>query len=80
MKEFADDIFKRDKNGRKLSKRVENTVGKGEITRYELFLLFPKCFQKKIFLLQTSKYQGLFGKGLRRLYDESSKWLNERVS
>ena len=31
LKEFADDNFKFDKNGRKLSKRVENTVGKGEI-------------------------------------------------
>ena len=29
-----------------LSKRVENTVGKGEIARYEQFLLFPQCFQK----------------------------------
>ena len=28
------------------SKWVENTVGKGEIARYEQFLLFPKCFQK----------------------------------
>ena len=31
---------------RKFSKRVENTVGKGEIARYEQFLLFPQCFQK----------------------------------
>ena len=27
-------------------KRVENTLGKGEIARYEQFLLFPQCFQK----------------------------------
>ena len=27
-------------------KRVENTVGKGEIARKEQFLLFPQCFQK----------------------------------
>ena len=33
----------------KLSKRVENTVGKGEIARYEQFLLFPQCFQKACF-------------------------------
>ena len=46
MKDFADDNFKFDENGRKLSKRVENTVGKGEIARYEQFLLFPRCFQK----------------------------------
>ena len=28
------------------AKQVENTVGKGEIARYEQFLLFPQCFQK----------------------------------
>ena len=33
----------------KLSKRVENTVGKGEIARYEQFLLFPQYFQKTCF-------------------------------
>ena len=54
LKEFADDNFKFDENSRKLSKRVKNTVGKGEINtvgkgeiaRYEQFLLFPQCFQK----------------------------------
>ena len=30
-------------------KRVENTVGKGEIARYEQFLLFPQSFQKACF-------------------------------
>ena len=35
LKEFAGDNFKLDENGRKSSKRVENTVGKGEIARYE---------------------------------------------
>ena len=45
LKQFADDNFKFDENGRKLSKWVENTVGKGEIARYEQFLLFPQCFQ-----------------------------------
>ena len=48
-KKFADDDFKFDENGRKLSKRVENTVGKGEIACYEQFLLFPQCFQKVCF-------------------------------
>ena len=38
--------FKFDENGRKFSKWLENTVGKGEIARYEQFLLFPLCFQK----------------------------------
>ena len=46
LKEFADDNFKFDENGRKLSKQVENTVGKGEIACNEQFLLFPQCFQK----------------------------------
>ena len=42
-------VFKFDKNGRQLPKQVENTVGKGEIARYEQFLLFPQCFQKACF-------------------------------
>ena len=46
LKEFTDDNFKFDGNGRKFSKWVENNVGKGEIARYEQFLLFPQCFQK----------------------------------
>ena len=41
MKDFADDNFIYDENVRKFLKRVENTVGKGEIARYEQFLLFP---------------------------------------
>ena len=49
LKEFADDNFKFDKNGRKLSKHVENTVGKGEIACYEQFLFFPQCFQRACF-------------------------------
>ena len=47
--EFADDNFRFVKNGRKLSKWVENTMGKGEIARYEEFLLFPQCFLKACF-------------------------------
>ena len=49
LKDFADDSFKFDENSRKLFKPVENTVGKGEIVRYEQFLLFPLCFQKAHF-------------------------------
>ena len=45
-KEFADDNFEFKENGRKLSKWVKNNVGKGEIARYERFLLFPQGFQK----------------------------------
>ena len=46
LKESADDNFKLDENGTKFSKWVENTIGKGEIARYEQFLLFQQCFQK----------------------------------
>ena len=48
LKDFADDSFKFDENSRKLFKTVENTVGKGEIARYEQFLLYP-VFQKAYF-------------------------------
>ena len=47
-KELADN-FKFDEYGKKLSKRVENNVGKEEIAHYEQFLLFPQCFQKACF-------------------------------
>ena len=62
LKEFADDYFKFDENDRKFLKRVENTVGKGEIARYEQFLLFHSVFKR--LTLQTRKIQSLFGKGL----------------
>ena len=34
--------------GIQFSDGVENIVGKGEIARYEQFLLFPQCFQKQL--------------------------------
>ena len=46
LKEFADDNFKFDENGTKYFRRVENTVGKGEIARYTQFILFLQCLQK----------------------------------
>ena len=46
LKEFAYDNFEVDENGGKFSERAENAVGKGEIARYEQFLLFPQSFQK----------------------------------
>ena len=62
LKGFADSNFKLDENHRKFSKGIENTVGKGEIARYEQFLLSHSFF--KSLLLQTRKNQGLFGKGI----------------
>ena len=41
LKQIEDDIFKFDENSRKFSKRVENTMGKGEIAHNEQFLLYP---------------------------------------
>ena len=49
LKQSADDNFEFDVNSRKFSKLVENTMGRGEIARYEQFLLFPQCFQKTCF-------------------------------
>ena len=63
LKEFADDNFKFDENDKKLSKWVENTVGKGEIAHHEQFLLFRGVF--KGLELQIRKNQGLFVKGLK---------------
>ena len=48
LKEFEDDKFKFDENVRKFSKRVKNTMGKGEIARSEQFLILPQCFQKTL--------------------------------
>ena len=42
-------LFHFDETGGKLSKYVENIVGKGEIARYEQFFLFQQCFQKACF-------------------------------
>ena len=46
-------------------KRVENTVGKGEMAHYEQFLL-SRCVFKKL-ILQTRKNRGFFGKRLRAI-------------
>ena len=46
VKEFEDDNFKFDENGKKFSKRKGNAVGKGEIACYEQFIHFPQCSQK----------------------------------
>ena len=44
LKEMADNDFKFDENGRKISKLVENNVGKGQIACYKQFLLFSQFF------------------------------------
>ena len=42
---------------------VESAVGKGEIARYEQFLLFPQCFRKKLYCRHV-KTRAWLGKGL----------------
>ena len=59
--------FQFDENGRKLSKQVENTVGKGEIACYEQFLLFPQYFQKDCF--PGRQKVSLCGNGLNIIQD-----------
>ena len=46
LKAFADDKLNVAKKMIYRFNWVENIVGKGEIARYEQFLLFPQCFQK----------------------------------
>ena len=53
-------IFEFNKNGRKFSKRVENTVEKGEIA------IFHSVFKRLV--LKTRKIQGFFGKGLSQIF------------
>ena len=62
LKEFANDNFIVDKNGRKFSNRVENTVGKGKIARYKQFLLFLQCFPKDL-NCRHIKTRACLGKG-----------------
>ena len=47
LKEFADDNSNIDVNGRKFSKLVENTVGKGEIA--PAISPFPTAFSKDLY-------------------------------
>ena len=49
-------------------KRVENSMAKGEIARYEQFLLFPHCFQKTC--TADSKKKGLVWKRVNGLQDD----------
>ena len=46
LKEFAENNFKVDENGGKLSLNVGGAVGKGEIALYEQFLMLAHSFAK----------------------------------
>ena len=58
--ELADDNFRFDENGRKFSKWVGNTVGKGETSN---FSFFHSVLERLV--LQTRKKKGFFGKGVK---------------
>ena len=62
LKESADDNSEFDENGGKFSKRVENTMGKGKIARYEQFRLFSTVFPKELYCRQI-KTRACLGKG-----------------
>ena len=47
-------------------KRIENTVGKGEIARYKQFLHFPQCFRKTKF--HKRKKPGLVWERVKQLH------------
>ena len=57
------DNFKFNESGRKFFKRMKNTEGKGEIARYEQFLLFPQCFQKTLYYCIRVKSRACLGMG-----------------
>ena len=58
MKEFADDNFESDENGRKFPKRIENTVEKGEIA----ISPFPTVFSEDLYCRHV-KTRACLGKG-----------------
>ena len=62
LKVFTESNSRFHENDRKFFKRVESTVGKGDIARYEQFAFSLSVF--KTLILQTCKNQG-FGKGLK---------------
>ena len=60
LKHFAEDNFKLDENGKKLSNGLENTVGKGKIACYGQFL--HKVFSKELFFTHV-RIRTCMGKG-----------------
>ena len=48
VKASADDNIKFNENGRKFAEWVENTMGKGDVARYQQCLLFPRVFKRLV--------------------------------
>ena len=59
---FADDNSEFDENGRKFLRRVENTVGKGEIAQKRAVSPFPTVFSKDLSYRHV-KTRACLGKG-----------------
>ena len=65
MKEFADDNFRLDENGRTFYQTGKKTLWEKD----ELLVTSKSSFSHSVFkrlALQTRKNQGLFGKGLKK--------------
>ena len=56
LKEFADDNFEFDENGRKFSKWLENTVGKGKIALMSNFSFCHCVFKRLVLQMEWVKY------------------------
>ena len=50
-----------DENGRKFSKRLENTVEKGEIARLRAISRFPTVFSKDLYCRQVKTWERVKG-------------------
>ena len=70
LEELADDNIKFDEIEENSPILVENTVVKGEIARYEQFLLFPQCFSKDLYC-RLVKTRACLGKGLNAFTNQS---------
>ena len=70
MEQFADDNFISDKNGRKFSKRVKNTVGKGEIAVTSNCFFSNSVFKRLV--LQTHNNQGLILERINKILAQYS--------
>ena len=71
LKEFADDNFKFDKNRRKFSKQIENTVGKREIACYKQFSFSHSVFKRLV--SQGRQKVSLCGNGLNQTIGSLNK-------
>ena len=61
LKGFADDNFKLNENGRKFSKRVENTVGKRRNCSLRAISPFPTLFSKDLYCRHIEKDRNFLG-------------------